>query len=84
MNQKVDIRVEIDPTRTEPRVVIQTAETTELVEAYTSAEREIIGNYGFVPLLYKNSYLIASKDNEQIQYDPFTEAVDFRLALNYS
>ena len=32
MNNKVDIRVEIDPTRTEPRVVIQTAETTELVE----------------------------------------------------
>lgn len=60
------------------------ADTNELVEAYTSAEREIIGNYGFVPLLYKNSYLIASKDNEQIQYDPFTEAVDFRLALNYS
>ena len=32
MNGKVDIRVEIDPTRTEPRVVIQTAETSELVE----------------------------------------------------
>jgi oligopeptide transport system substrate-binding protein len=60
------------------------ADTNELVEAYTSAERAIIEKNGFVPLFYKNSYLIASKDNEQIQYDPFTEAVDFRLALNYS
>ena len=32
MNGKVDIRVEIDSTREEPRVVIQAAETTELVE----------------------------------------------------
>ena len=32
MNDKVDIRVDIDPTRSEPRVVIQTAEASELVE----------------------------------------------------
>ena len=44
----------------------------------------MIEGYGFVPVFYKKSYLIASKDNEQIYYDPFTEAVDFRLALNYS
>ncbi len=60
------------------------ADTNALVEAYTSAERAIIEGYGFVPVFYKKSYLIASKDNEQIYYDPFTEAVDFRLALNYS
>ena len=60
------------------------ADTNTLVEAYTSAERGIIEGYGFVPVFYKKSYLIASKDNEQIYYDPFTEAVDFRLALNYS
>ena len=33
MNDKVDIRVDIDPTRSEPRVVIQTAEASELVES---------------------------------------------------
>lgn len=59
-------------------------DTNALVEAYTAAERGIIEKYGFVPVFYKKSYLIASKDNEQICYDPFTEAVDFRLALNYS
>lgn len=56
---------------------------TSLVEAYTDAERFIIDGCGFIPIFYKNSYLIANRDNEQIYYDPFTEAVDFRLALNY-
>ena len=55
----------------------------ELIEAYTSAEKQIIDSNCFVPLFYKNSYLIADKENEQIFYDPFTGAVDYRLALNY-
>lgn len=58
-------------------------DVSTLVEAYTNAEKRIIDTCGFVPLFYKNSYLIAKKDNEQIYYDPFTGAVDFRLALNY-
>ena len=60
------------------------ADTNALVEAYTDAERGIINGYGFVPVFYRKSYLIASDDNEQIYYDPFMEAVDFRLALNFS
>ena len=63
---------------------MKSSSVTELVNSYTDAEKGILDRFGFVPLFYKNSYLIASKDNEQIQYDPFTEAVDFRLALNYS
>ncbi|MBP5362323.1 MAG: peptide ABC transporter substrate-binding protein [Ruminococcus sp.] len=65
-------------------VLRKCSDTNALVEAYTSAERGIIERYGFIPVFYKKSYLIANKDNEQIYYDPFTEAVDFRLALNYS
>lgn len=55
----------------------------EVIQSYTSAESTIIDSGLFIPLFYKNSYLIADKDNEQIIYDPFTEAVDYRLALNY-
>lgn len=55
----------------------------EVVELYTSAEKTITNSGMFVPLFYKKSYLIAYKDNEQIMYDPFAEAVDYRLALNY-
>ena len=55
-----------------------------LVEAYTAAEKSLLDQFTFIPLFYKNSYLIADKDNEQILYDPFTGAINYRSALNYS
>ena len=55
-----------------------------LVNSYSSAEKEILGQYGFIPLFYKNSYLVANDDNEDIIYDPFTGSIDYRIAKNYS
>lgn len=55
----------------------------EIIQLYTEAERTIADSFMFIPLFYKNSYLIAYSDNERIIYDPFAEAVDYRLALNY-
>lgn len=57
--------------------------TDELIQEFTNAEKEIISDCWFVPVFYKNSYLIMSRDNEDIIYDPFTGAVDYRVALNY-
>lgn len=57
---------------------------SELVDRYTAAEKAILSEYRFIPLFYKNSYLIAHKDNDDIIYDPFSGAVDYRLARNYS
>lgn len=57
---------------------------TELVNSYTAAEKNILGQYGFIPLFYKNSYIVANKDNEDIVYDPFSGYVDYRNAKNYS
>lgn len=54
-----------------------------LVSAYTEAEKQILGEYGFIPMFYKNSYLVAGDENEDIILDPFAEAVDFRIAQNY-
>ena len=56
---------------------------SELVEAYSSAERGIMGQFGFIPIAYKKSYLIAAPSNEEIYFDPFTGAVDYRQAKNY-
>lgn len=55
-----------------------------LVDAYSDAEREVLAEFGFIPILYKNCYLIADADNEEIYYDAFSGAVDYRRAKNYS
>ena len=58
--------------------------TTELlVEKYSEAEQIIMHSYRFIPLFYKKAYLVANKENEDIIYDPFTGAVDYRIAQNY-
>lgn len=63
---------------------LTTCETvTELIEECTAAEKAIADSNWFIPVFYKNSYLIMSRDNEDIIYDPFTGAVDYRIALNY-
>jgi oligopeptide transport system substrate-binding protein len=64
--------------------VMKCSTVNELVNGYVSAEREILQQYGFVPLFYKTSYLVAKEDNEDILYDPFTGSVDYRIARNYS
>lgn len=56
---------------------------SELVDAYSSAERGILGQFGFIPIAYKKCYLIAAPDNEEISFDAFSGAVDYRLAKNY-
>lgn len=61
----------------------EAASASELVSAYSEAEKKILEEFSFIPLFYKNVYLVAGKDNEDIFYDPFSEAVDFRLAKNY-
>ena len=56
----------------------------DLVEKYQTAEKLILDEFVFVPLFYKNSYLITGVDNEEIKYDSFSGAVDYRTAKNYS
>ena len=60
------------------------ASVSELVNAYAAAETSILTECGFIPLFYKNTYLVADEDNEDIMLDAFSGAVDFRIAKNYS
>ena len=41
------------------------------------AEKTMIGTYTFIPLFYKNRYLIATAGNKDIVFDPFTGTADF-------
>jgi oligopeptide transport system substrate-binding protein len=64
--------------------IMQCPSVNKLVDSYAAAERALLEQYGFIPLFYKSSYIVAKKDNEDIIYDPFTGSVDYRVAKNYS
>lgn len=64
--------------------ILESTSIEELVNIYTATERTIIDQYGFIPLFYKSSYLVTNKYNEDLLYDPFTGAIDYRIAKNYS
>ncbi len=63
--------------------ILTCSSVDKLVEKYSEAEKAIVDTYCFVPIFYKNSYLVANKANEDIIYDPFTESIDYRIAQNY-
>ncbi|MCQ2460469.1 MAG: peptide ABC transporter substrate-binding protein [Ruminococcus sp.] len=63
--------------------IMKCPSASSLVDVYSDTERAILSEFGFIPLLYKNCYLIANSDNEEIYYDSFSGAVDYRNAKNY-
>lgn len=56
---------------------------SELSGILSNTEAELLEEYCFIPLFYKNTYLVMGDENEDIAYDPFTGAVSFRDAKNY-
>lgn len=59
------------------------ADAAGLVDMFNSEEEQLLREFSFVPLFYKNTYLITKKENEDIVYDPFSGAVNFRTAKNF-
>ncbi len=57
---------------------------SDAVSLYYAAEASIIESGIFIPLFYKNSYLIYTSDNTDIYFDPFAGTIDFRLAKHFS
>lgn len=56
------------------------ADSSALVELFSGAERQFLAEYSFIPMFYKNTYLISKKECADIIYDPFSGAVNFREA----
>lgn len=56
----------------------------ELSGLCRQAEQAVIDKYIFLPVLYKNQYLIYSSGNRDISYDPYSGVIDFRRAKYYS
>lgn len=57
---------------------------TELSVICRQAEEIIEADHIFLPLFYKNKYLIHSTKNCDISYDPYSGVIDFRRAKYYS
>lgn len=64
--------------------ILKCGDISSLVDTYTEIEKNITSSTRFIPLFYKKAYLVSSKSNEDLIFDPFTGAIDYRLAQNYS
>ncbi|MBQ8514966.1 MAG: peptide ABC transporter substrate-binding protein [Ruminococcus sp.] len=56
---------------------------SELSALCIQAEQEILQDYLFLPVFYKNSYLVHSTKNRDITYDPYSGEIFFRTAKHY-
>ncbi len=68
-------------------IMAQLASTSRLADAvplYGAAEQAILETNTFIPLFYKNSYLICTAGNEDIAFDAFAGTADFRYAKHFS
>lgn len=72
-----------DSTAAEIAGLRKCADFTEFTDKFKSAEKLILDEYSFIPVFYKNAYLITEKVNEDIYFDSFSWSVDFRSAKNY-
>lgn len=59
------------------------ADFTELSERLSRTEMHVLEEFTFIPIFYKNYYLITDNTNEDIAFDAFSGAVDFRIAKNF-
>ncbi len=57
---------------------------SDSVPLYHAAEQAILDTNTFVPLFYKNIYLVATAGNRDIIFNPFSGVLDFRRAKHFS
>ena len=61
----------------------KTAQRSDSIELYGEAEKLFLEKCCFIPLLYKNTYMVMTAGNEDVRYDPFTGAVALREAKHF-
>jgi oligopeptide transport system substrate-binding protein len=59
------------------------ANSSDLVTQFSSAEQQVLDELTFVPIFYKNTYLIAESENRDIKFDGFSGAADYREAKHF-
>lgn len=59
------------------------ADAQDYVIAFSDIERDILSQYCYIPVFYKNNYLVMKSENTDILYEPFSQAVNFQYAKNF-
>lgn len=59
-------------------------DSRELADICRQAEEIIINDYIYIPVFYKNHYLVYSNGNKDITFDPYSGVADFRRAKYFS
>jgi oligopeptide transport system substrate-binding protein len=73
---------------TEVDTILNASETSlsveSKVELYSQVEKTILDDNVFVPLYNEKYYLVCGNGIDRVNYDPYTNVLDFRYALNYN
>jgi len=59
------------------------ANAQDYVKAFQDIEKDILSQYCYIPVFYKNTYLVMKEENKDILYEPFSQAVIFQYAKNF-
>ncbi len=63
---------------------LRTAGTSsELLQKCSQLEQTILDEMQFIPIFYKNQYLLTKSGNADIEYDPFTDSLNLRDAKHF-
>ena len=68
---------------TNVKALTSAREPADTVALCGSTEEMILASGCFVPLFYKNSYLLCTENNQDVVFDPFSGAVSFREAKHF-
>ncbi len=60
-----------------------TEDAAQRVARCGEAEKAMLDTHAFIPLFYKNTYLVYTADNQDIRFVPFSGAADFREAKHF-
>lgn len=72
-----------DTAKNDIRELSYIADATDYVGKFSSIEKDILSQYCFVPIFYKNTYMVVKEENKDVLYEPFSQAVIFQYAKNF-
>jgi len=72
-----------DETKNDIRELSYIANASDYVSAFKDIEQDILNQYCYIPVFYKNTYLVRKSENTDILYEPFSQAVNFQYAKNF-